>query len=38
MKLEVCLEKVRKNIGRGKGIATVDGKKVCTAELTFMIG
>lgn len=38
MRLEVCLEKVRRNIGRGKGIATVDGKKVCTAELTFMIG
>lgn len=38
LRLEVNLEKVRKNIGIGKGIATVDGKKVCTAELTFMIG
>ncbi|MBB1096052.1 3-hydroxyacyl-ACP dehydratase FabZ [Limosilactobacillus agrestis] len=38
LRLEVNLEKVRKNIGIGKGIATVNGKKVCTAELTFMIG
>ena len=38
LKLEVNLEKVQKNIGIGKGIATVDGKKACTAELTFMIG
>ncbi len=38
LKLEVNLEKVHKNIGIGKGIATVDGKKACTAELTFMIG
>lgn len=37
MKLVVTLEKVRNNIGCGKGIATVDGKRVCTAELTFMI-
>ena len=38
MRLEVHLEKIRRNIGLGKGIATVDGKKVCTAELTFVIG
>ena len=38
LKLEVNLEKVHKNIGIGQGIATVDGKKACTAELTFMIG
>ena len=38
LKLEVNLEKVPKHIGIGKGIATVDGKKACTAELTFMIG
>ena len=25
-------------IGVGKGIATVDGKKVCEAEITFAIG
>ena len=38
LRLEVNLEKVNKTIGIGKGIATVDGKKACTAELTFMIG
>lgn len=38
LRLEVHLEKVRRNIGVGKGIATVDGKKACTAELTFVIG
>ena len=38
LRLEVNLEKVHKNIGIGKVIATVDGKKACTAELTFMIG
>lgn len=38
LRLEVNLEKVHKNIGIGKEIATVDGKKACTAELTFMIG
>lgn len=38
MRLEVELTKIRGNIGEGKGIATVDGKKACTADLTFMIG
>lgn len=38
MKLEVVLEKIRHNIGVGEGIATVDGERVCNAELTFMIG
>lgn len=38
MQLEVTLEKVKGNIGLGKGVATVDGKKACTCELTFMIG
>lgn len=38
LRLEVHLEKVRRNIGVGKGIVTVDGKKACTAELTFVIG
>lgn len=38
MKLEVTLDKVKRNIGSGKGIAWVDGKKACTAELTFLIG
>ncbi|KRL38799.1 3-hydroxyacyl-ACP dehydratase FabZ [Liquorilactobacillus uvarum] len=38
LRLEVKLEKIRNNVGLGKGLATVEGKKVCTAELTFMIG
>ncbi|WP_281164269.1 3-hydroxyacyl-ACP dehydratase FabZ [Liquorilactobacillus sicerae] len=38
MKLEVVLEKIRNNVGLGKAVATVDGKKACSAELTFMIG
>lgn len=38
LRLEVTLEKIRNNVGLGKTIATVDGKKACTAELTFMIG
>lgn len=38
MRLEVELTKIRGSIGEGKGIAMVDGKKACTAELTFMIG
>ena len=38
LRLEVELEKVRGHVGLGKGIATVDGNKACTAELTFLIG
>lgn len=38
MRLEVTLEKVKGHIGKGIGIATVDGEKAATAELTFMIG
>ena len=37
MRLEVHLEKVRGHIGLGKGVATVDVKRACTAELTFFI-
>ena len=37
MRLEVHLEKVRGHIGLGKGVATVDGKRACTEELTFFI-
>lgn len=37
MRLEVHLEKVRGHIGLGKGVATVDGKRACTAELIFFI-
>ena len=38
LKLTVTLEKIQNNIGLGKGVALVDGKKACVAELTFMIG
>ena len=38
LRIEVTLEKIRNNVGLGKAFATVDGKKSCTAELTFMIG
>ena len=38
MRLEVTLDKIRNNIGTGMAEATIDGKKCCSAELTFMIG
>ncbi|MDI9206848.1 3-hydroxyacyl-ACP dehydratase FabZ [Ligilactobacillus saerimneri] len=38
LRIEVTLEKIRNNVGLGKAIAMVAGQKVCTAELTFMIG
>ncbi len=38
LRLEVTLDKIRNNIGMGKAEATIDGKKCCSAELTFMIG
>ncbi|SFV40940.1 3-hydroxyacyl-ACP dehydratase FabZ [Ligilactobacillus acidipiscis] len=38
MKIEANLEKIRGNVGLGKAVAKVDGKKACTAEITFMIG
>ena len=38
LRLEVTLDKIRNNIGTGKAEATIDGKKCCRAELTFMIG
>ncbi|EOL42889.1 3-hydroxyacyl-ACP dehydratase FabZ [Enterococcus caccae] len=36
--LEVEIMKVKSRAGIGKGTATVNGKKVAEAELTFMIG
>ena len=36
--LETSIIKVKGPIGIGKAVATVDGKKVCEAELTFAIG
>jgi 3-hydroxyacyl-[acyl-carrier-protein] dehydratase len=38
LKLEVELTKIRGSAGIGKGIAYVNDKKVCEAELTFMVG
>lgn len=36
--LEVEMIKVKGPVGVAQGIATVDGKKVASAEITFMIG
>lgn len=38
LKLEVEIIKTKGPAGIGKGIATVNGKVACEAELTFMIG
>ena len=38
LRLEVELTKIRGSAGIGKGIAYVDDKKACEAELTFMVG
>ncbi|CAN2248536.1 3-hydroxyacyl-ACP dehydratase FabZ [Bacillus vallismortis] len=36
--LEVDIIRARGTIGRGKGVATVDGEVVCEVELTFALG
>jgi 3-hydroxyacyl-[acyl-carrier-protein] dehydratase len=38
LKLEMEMIKIKGPAGIGKAIATVDGKKVCEAELIFMVG
>lgn len=38
MKLEVEMIKKKGPLGIGKGIATVKDKKVCEAEISFMLG
>ncbi|KAF1678002.1 MULTISPECIES: 3-hydroxyacyl-ACP dehydratase FabZ [Bacillus] len=38
LQLELEVIRARGSIGRGKGIATVDGEVVCEAELTFALG
>ena len=38
LKLEVTMEKQKENMGVVKAKALVDGKKVCTAELMFIVG
>lgn len=37
LKLEVEILRMRGSIGKGKGIATVDGKVACEAEIMFAI-
>ena len=38
LRLEVEMTRVRGSIGKGKGIATVNGEIVCEAELIFALG
>ena len=38
LRLEVAMIKVKGPVGVAQGTATVDGKKVASAEITFMIG
>ena len=37
LRLEVTLEKMRRIIGKGRGVATVDGTVVAEGELTFAV-
>ncbi len=36
--IEVEIESFRRNIGRGKGRATVEGKLACAADIMFALG
>lgn len=38
LELKVDIVKLKAHAGIGKGVAYVDGKKVCEAEMTFIIG
>lgn len=38
LRLEVKIEKLKKNAGIGQGVAYVDGKVAAQAEIIFMIG
>ncbi|MFJ7698616.1 3-hydroxyacyl-ACP dehydratase FabZ [Lysinibacillus fusiformis] len=38
LRLEVEITRVKGSIGKGKGIATVDGEMVCEMELVFAFG
>jgi 3-hydroxyacyl-[acyl-carrier-protein] dehydratase len=36
--MEVTLEKMRRRVGKGRGVARVDGKVVAEGELLFAVG
>lgn len=38
LRLEVSLDKMRRNIGKGQARATVDGQLACECEMLFAIG
>ncbi|MBM7618588.1 3-hydroxyacyl-ACP dehydratase FabZ [Bacillus haimaensis] len=38
LRLEVEMTRVRGSIGKGKGVATVDGELVCELEMMFALG
>ncbi|MBD7965027.1 3-hydroxyacyl-ACP dehydratase FabZ [Fictibacillus norfolkensis] len=38
LRLEVEMTRVRGSIGKGKGIATVDGQVACEVDITFALG
>jgi 3-hydroxyacyl-[acyl-carrier-protein] dehydratase len=38
LRLEVEMRRVRGSIGKGKGVATVDGQLVCELEMMFALG
>ncbi|MCM3163967.1 3-hydroxyacyl-ACP dehydratase FabZ [Metabacillus litoralis] len=38
LKLEIEITRVKGSIGKGRGIASVDGKVACDTELTFAFG
>ena len=37
LRLEVEFDKIRMGVGRGKGVASVDGQVVCEGELMFAL-
>lgn len=38
LRLEVEMTRVRASIGKGRGIATVDGEVACEVDITFALG
>jgi len=37
LRLEVTLDKMRRGVGRGSGVATVDGQVVCQTDMLFAL-